>query len=81
MRHRTRRTLAATLMDALVDEETWLKSNVIGRGKDQLDEKIIEYAKRKCFEMHPSDKESDIKKDWADCITSIDSRQGILNAS
>ena len=74
MRHRTRRTLAAALVDALVDEETRLKSNVIGRGKDQLDEKIIKYVKRKCFKMHPSDKESDMKKDWADCITSIDSK-------
>ena len=74
MKHKTRRSLAAALVNELVDTETRLKSNVRGRGKDQLDMKIIEYVKNKCFELHPSDKESDMKKDWDDCIVAIDDK-------
>ena len=61
-------------MNELVDTVTHLKSNVRGRGKDQLDQKIMEYVKKKCFELHPSDKESDMKKDWEDCIVAIDDK-------
>ena len=74
MKYKTRRSLAAALVDELVDTETRLKSNVRGRGKDQLDTKIIDYVKKKCFEMFPSDKETDETKDWNDCITSIDGK-------
>ena len=74
MKYKTRRSLAAALVNELVDTETRVKSNVRGRGKDQLDPKIIEYVKKKCFELHPSDKESDMKKDWEDCIISIDDK-------
>ena len=74
MKYKTRRSLAAALVNKLVDTETRIKSNVKGRGKDQLDPTIIEYVKKKCFELHPSDKESDMKKDWEDCIISIDDK-------
>lgn len=74
MKHKTRRSLAAALVNKLFDTETRLKSNVRGRGKDQLDPKIIEYVKKKCFEVYPSDKDSDIKKDWNDCIIAIDDK-------
>ena len=44
------------------------------RGKYQLDPKIIEYVKKKCFELYLSDKDSDVKKDWDDCIIAIDDK-------
>ena len=66
--------MAAALVNELVDTEARLNSNVRGRGKDPLDSKIIAYVKKKCFELHPSDKESDMKKDWEDCIISIDDK-------
>ena len=74
MKHKTRRSLAATLVNELVDTETRIRSNVRGRGKDQLDVKVIEFVKKKCFELFPSDKDSDIKKDWDDCIVAIDDK-------
>ena len=74
MKHRTQRSLAAGLVDELVDTQTRLRSNVRGRKKDQLDLKIIQYVKRKCFELYPSERESDLKKDWEDCINSIDEK-------
>ena len=69
MKHKTRRSLAAALVNELVDTETRLKSNVRGREKDQLDLKIIEYVKNVL-----SDKESDMKKDQEDCIVAIDNK-------
>lgn len=74
MKHRTRRSLAAGLVDELVDTSTRLRSNVRGRKKNQLDSKIIQYVKRKCFELYPSERESDLKKDWDDCINAIDDK-------
>ena len=74
MKFKTRRSLAAALVNELVDTETRRNSNVRGRGKDPLDPKIIAYVKKKCFKLHPSDKESDMKKDWEDCIISIDDK-------
>ena len=74
MKHKTRRSLAAALVKELVDPETWMRSNVRGRGKDQLDAKIIQFVKRKCFQLYPSDRDSDMKKDWEDCIVSIDDK-------
>lgn len=56
MRCKTKTSLAAALVNKRVDTETHLRSNVRGRGKDQLDPKIIEYVKSKCFELYPSDK-------------------------
>ena len=52
-------------MNELVDTKIRLRSNVRGRGKEQLDPKIIECVK-KCFEMYPSDKDSDEKEYWDD---------------
>jgi len=74
MKYKTRRSLAAALVNELVDTETRLKSNVRGRGKDKLDPEIIEYVRKKCFEQYPSDKESDMEKDWKDCIVAIDNK-------
>ena len=74
MRYKTRRSLAAALVNELVDTETRLRSNIRGRGKDKLDPKIIDYVKKKCFELFPSDKESDQKKDCDDCIVAIDDK-------
>ena len=74
MKHKSRRSLAAALVNELVDTETRLKSNVRGRGKEQLDPKLIDYVKKKCFELFPSEKESDSKKDWEDCIIAIDEK-------
>lgn len=74
MKHKSRHSLAAALVNELVDPQTRMRSNVRGRGKDKLDTKIIEFVKRKCFEMFPSDKDTDMKKDWEDCIVSIDDK-------
>ena len=43
------------------------------RKKDQLDPQQIQYVK-KCFQVYPSDKDSDMKKDWDDCIVAIDDK-------
>ena len=74
IRYKTRRSLAAALVNELVDAETRIRSNVRGRGKDQLDPNIIQYVKKKCFELFPSDRESDVKKDWDDCVVAIDDK-------
>ena len=74
IRYKTRRSLAAALVNELVDAETRIRSNVRGRGKDQLDPNTIQYVKKKCFELFPSDRESDVKKDWDDCVVAIDDK-------
>lgn len=74
MKFKTRRALAAALVKELFDTETRLRSNVRGRGKDKLDPKKIDYVKKKCFEMLPSDRDADAKKDWDDCIVAIDGK-------
>lgn len=74
MKYKTRRSLAAALVNEMVDPITRMRSNVRGRGKDMLDPKVIEYVKKKCFELHPSEKECDKKKDWDDCIITIDEK-------
>ena len=74
IRYKTRRSLAAALVNELVDAETRIRSNIRGRGKDQLDPNIIQYVKKKCFELFPSDRESDVKKDWDDCVVAIDDK-------
>ena len=74
MKYKSGRSLAGVLVNELVDPQTRIQSNVWGRGKDKLDTQIIEFAKRKCFEMFPSDKDSDMKKDWEECIVSIDDK-------
>ena len=69
-----RRSLTAALVNKLVDKETCIRSDVSGRGKDQLDSKIIQYVKN-FFEMLPSDKDSAKKKDWDDCVAAIDDKE------
>ena len=44
MKYKTRRSLAAGLVDELVDTETRLSSNVRERKKDQLDTRIVQDA-------------------------------------
>jgi len=64
MKYKTRRSLAAAMVDELVDTNTRIISNVNGRGRDKetgteklkLDPNIIAYVRRKVFEAHPSDK-------------------------
>ena len=80
MRYKTRRSLAAAMVDELVDTTTRINSNVNGRGKDKetgkeklkLDPKIIAYVKRKVFEAHPPEKIADMESDWHDCVIKID---------
>ena len=74
MKNKTRRTLAAALVDELVDTKTRIYSNVRGRKKNKIDDKIIDFVKKKCFELFPSDKESDMKKDWDSCVIAIDGK-------
>ena len=54
MKYKTR-SLATALVNELVDTEACLRSNMRGRGKDQLD------PKKKCFELYPSDKDSYVR--------------------
>ena len=74
MKYKTRRSLATALVNELFDAETRMRSNVRGRKKDQLDPERIQYVKKKCFQVYPSDKDSDMKKDWDDCIVAIDDK-------
>lgn len=74
MKYKTRRSLASALVNELFDAEIRMRSNVRGRGKDQLDPQRIEYVKKKCFQVYPSDRDSDMKKDWDDCIVAIDDK-------
>ena len=69
-RTKNRRNFAAILSCNLFDEETRLKSNVRGRGKEKLDPDIIQYIKAKCFMYHPS--EGNPTDEWEKCIQSID---------
>ena len=64
-----RRSLTAALVNKLVDTETCIRSDVRGRGKDQLNSVCKEL-----FEMLPSDRNSAKKKDWDDCIVAIDNK-------
>ena len=67
----SRRNLAAFLAKELFDEDTRMKSNVRGRGKEQLDKEIIKYIKKKSFEFYPCT-DSEVKEEWDKCIISID---------
>ena len=67
---KNRGNFAAILTCNLFDEETRLKSNVRGRGKEKLDPDIINYVKAKCFVYYPS--EGNSTEEWEKCIQSID---------
>ena len=73
MKYKTRRSLASALVNELFDAETCVRSNVRGRWKDQLDPQRIQYIK-KCFQVYPSERDSEMKKDWDDCIVAIDDK-------
>ena len=47
-----------------------LKSNVRGRGKEQLDSSIIQYIKAKCFLYYKS--KGNPTDEWEKCVQSID---------
>ena len=74
MRYKTRRSLAAAMVNELFDTETHIDSNVRGRGKAKLDPRKIEYVQKKCFSLFPSARDADAKKHWDDCIVSIDDK-------
>ena len=75
MKYKTRRSLASALVNELFDAETRMRSNVRGRGKDQLDPQRIQYVKKKCFQVYPSERDSEMKKEWDDCIVAIDDKE------
>lgn len=74
MKSCSRMNFAAKLSVRLFDEETRLTHNVSGRGKPQLDTKIIAYIKAKCFEVFPCSTTDNMASEWASCITAIDER-------
>jgi len=81
MKHKTRRSLACGLVEELVDLDTWLNSCVNGsKDKPALDADIIEYVKKKVFEIHELKVAKDLDYEtayltaWGECIKSIDSR-------
>ena len=68
----SRRNLAVRMVRILFDEETRLKSNVNGRGKEKLDPEIIKYVKRKCFYYWPLSCKETEEEGWKLCVISID---------
>lgn len=74
----SRRNFAALLIRKMVGKEIMRRSNVNGRGKERLDRDIIRYVKSKAFEYYPC-QPSEVKKEWRDCIISIDESCRRLN--
>ena len=72
MKSCSRMNFAAKLSVRLFDEETRLTHNVAGRGKPQLDTKIMAYIIAKCFEVFPCNTTEKMSFEWAKCITAID---------
>ena len=62
------------MANELFDMETRINSNVRSRGKAKLDPRKIAYVKEKCFSLFPSVSDADAKKDWDECIISIDDK-------
>ena len=54
-----------------------MRSNVAGRGKEQLDPEIMQYIKAKVFEYYECNS-SEIKEEWAKCIVAIDEKSRAL---
>ena len=82
---KTRPQFAELLVEKLIDEETRVKSNVRGRGKEMLDPTVIQYAiprllfifyirwvKKTCFQYHTT--KGNMKDEWEKCIQSIDGK-------
>jgi len=74
---RNRHNFAALLVKHLFDVPTRMRSNVAGRGKEKLDPEIIKYIKTKVFEYYECNP-SEIKKEWARCVTAIDEKSRAL---
>lgn len=74
----SRRNFATRIIRHLVDYDTRKRSNVHGRGKEQLDPQVVKYAKIKCFEYFPCPASS-IKEEWSMCIIAIDDSCRWLN--
>ena len=57
----------------LFDEETQVKRNVNGGGKEKLNPRIIQYVKQNCYYYWPivTGKETE-EESWKRCVISID---------
>ena len=64
LKSKTWRNLAALLVKRIFDV---FKSNIPGRGKEQLDPEIMKYIKDRAFELYECS-QSDIKEEWAKCV-------------
>ena len=74
----SRRNFATRIICYLVDFDTRKRSNVHGRGKEQLDPQVVKYAKVKCFEYFPCPA-SAMKEEWSMCVIAIDESCRRLN--
>ena len=74
----SRRNFAVLLIRRLVDKDVRRRSNVNGKGKEKLDPAIVKYVKSQCFEYYPC-QAVEVKKEWANCIISIDESCRRLN--
>lgn len=54
-----------------------MRSNVSGRGKEKLDPRIMKYIQAKAFAYYECNA-SEVKKEWANCITAIDEKSRAL---
>ena len=81
VRNCSRHNFAAKLVAKLFDRETRLRSNVNGRGKDQLDTEKISYVKKKSFEYYPLNEGEKEPTEWQLCIISIDESNRRLKKS
>ena len=73
VKSRNRGNFAALLVEKLFDVPTRLRSNVNGRGKEQLDPEVMRYIYHKVFEFYEC--ETSKKKDeWRSCIRAIDDK-------
>ena len=77
IKSRNRRNFAALLVERLFDVETRLRCNVSGRGKEKLDADIMKYIQAKVFVFYECNS-SEMKAEWAKCITSIDDKSRSL---
>ena len=74
----SRRNFAVLLIRKLVGKEVMRYSNVNGRGKERINPDIITYVKAMAFEYYPC-QPGEEKKEWANCIISIDESCRRLN--
>lgn len=71
MKSCSRRNMCVHLTRRLFTEQVRKTSNVSGRNKQKLDQGIISYIKSTAFKYFPS-QNTDVSKEWADCVISID---------